>query len=67
MSAAAQSEIDNLFTAAREGSRASLGQLLTLYTVPVVYLMLDRLRLRISTFVRARRRVPQPHGKLSTT
>ena len=44
-----------------------VSQLLTLYTVPVVYLMLDRLRLRVRAAFHAKKRVPQPQGKLSTT
>ncbi|HTO02475.1 MAG TPA: efflux RND transporter permease subunit, partial [Opitutus sp.] len=45
----------------------AVSQLLTLYTVPVIYLMLDRLRSRVSAFFHAKKRVPQPQGKLSTT
>jgi multidrug efflux pump len=45
----------------------AVSQLLTLYTVPVVYLVLDRLRSRVGAFFLARKRVPPPQGKLSTT
>ena len=44
----------------------AVSQLLTLYTVPVVYLMLDQWRLRIISFFRARKSALQPHGKLAT-
>ncbi len=74
MSTAAQSQIDNLFTAAREGSRASLGQLLTLYTNYLKLLVstqLDnRLRKRVSmsdivqeTFFEAHRDFDQFRGQ----
>ena len=74
MSTAAQSEIDSLFTAAREGSRASLGRLLTLYTNYLKLLVstqLDnRLRTRVSlsdivqeTFFEAHRDFEQFRGQ----
>jgi multidrug efflux pump len=44
-----------------------VSQLLTLYTVPVVYLMLDRLRLRVSVFFRARKPALHPPEQLSPT
>jgi RNA polymerase sigma-70 factor (ECF subfamily) len=74
MSASAQSEIDSLFTAAREGSRTSLGRLLTLYTNYLKLLVsaqLDqRLRKRVSlsdivqeTFFEAHRDFDQFRGQ----
>jgi RNA polymerase sigma-70 factor, ECF subfamily len=74
MSASAQSEINSLFTAAREGSRASLGRLLTLYTNYLRLLVstqLDnRLRTRVSlsdivqeTFFEAHRDFDQFRGQ----
>ena len=46
-----------------------VSQLRMLYAVPVVYLQLDRLRLRFSAFFKARKHPhhPRPQGKLSTT
>jgi multidrug efflux pump len=44
----------------------AVSQLLTLYTVPVVYLMLDQWRLRVVAFFRARKRAQQPQGHLAT-
>jgi RNA polymerase sigma-70 factor (ECF subfamily) len=74
MSTIAQSEINNLFTAAKDGSRASLGRLLTLYTNYLKLLVsaqLDqRLRTRVSlsdivqeTFFEAHRDFDQFRGQ----
>ncbi len=43
----------------------AVSQLLTLYTVPVVYLWLDRIRLRVQGWVRARGRTPRPQERMS--
>ncbi|MEO6002238.1 MAG: efflux RND transporter permease subunit [Opitutus sp.] len=44
----------------------AVSQLLTLYTVPVIYLWLDRLSVRIKGFVREKLRTPAPQGRLSS-
>ena len=45
----------------------AVSQLLTLYTVPVVYLWLDRFRLRAAAYVRSLGRSPHGQKRLSTT
>ena len=44
----------------------AVSQLLTLYTVPVIYLWLDRFRLRVKALVRARLHVHPAAGQLSS-